>query len=305
MTPKQEIRKSYIFNRYTIIAPGRDLRPRDIEEFASEKKGGYCPFCRKNLPDNLFLDRVKAGKDEVVAIKNIFPALSYNAPLAYGDQEVIVETKLHNKKMADFSEELIKATLEINIRRATELLKNPKINYALCFKNQGPSSGASLKHPHSQNFASAFVPPLVKEELAVLKKYRSTLKSCAYEDILKAELKSPRKIYSDKYVGVFAPYASEYHFEAWILTKRHVSNPADLTELELLSLAKALKILVKKMAKLNISFNYFFQVVKKNNDQHFYIKFQPRDAIWAGVELGAGLPVNSVAPETAAKYYRQ
>jgi len=305
MTLKQEIRKSYIFNRYAIIAPGRDLRPRDIEGFASEKKGGYCPFCRKNLPANLFLDKIKVGTDEVVAIKNIFPALSYDAPLAYGDQEVIVETTLHDRRMADFSENHIKATLKINIRRATELLKDPEINYVLCFKNQGPSAGASLKHPHSQNFASAFIPPVVKEELTALKKYRSVLKNCAYEDILKAELKSPRKIFSDRYVGVFAPYASEYHFEAWIFTKRHVSNPDGLTKLELSSLSKALKLLAKKMTKLNISFNYFFQIVKKNNNQHFYIKFQPRDAMWAGVELGTGMPINSITPEIAAKYYRQ
>jgi UDPglucose--hexose-1-phosphate uridylyltransferase len=305
---KPEIRKSYIFNTYSIIAPRRDLRPRDIEEFASEKSKAHCPFCPGHLPAAVILKKISPKNEpteQILVVKNIFPAAAPDAPRAYGDQEVIIETKNHDKKMTDFSVGHIKATLEMNFDRFREYLKNPRLKYFLAYKNQGPRAGASLKHPHSQNLTTAEIPTAAQEELKILKAYRVKHKVCAYCQILKDELKSARKIYSDKYIGIFAPYASQYHFEAWIFPKRHVSNPLDLTAAELTAMAKGLKILVKKIDKLNISFNYFFQYVRGDKNQHFHIKFQPRDATWAGVELGSGWTINEIAPETAAKFYRQ
>jgi hypothetical protein len=35
------------------------------------------------------------------------------------------------------------------------------------------------------------------------------------------------------------------------------------------------------------------------------IKLAPRPNIWAGLELGTGVIINSVAPEDAAKFYKE
>jgi len=59
-----------------------------------------------------------------------------------------------------------------------------------------------------------------------------------------------------------------------------------------------------KMQTLDLSFNYFLHNVISDKTQHLYLKIQPRDSIWAGVELGSGLVINSVSPEAAAKYLR-
>ena len=304
---KPKIRKSYIFDQYAVIAPRRDLRPRDLVELASEKSKAHCPFCPQNLPAQFIIDQasLKKEKDEIRVVKNIFPAATLNSPEAYGDQEVIIETKDHDKKMANFSVEQIEANLIMSIRRLKEYEKNSHLNYFLSYKNQGANAGASLKHPHSQNLALKIIPAATMTELALLKKYRTQNKKCAYCQILKDELKSARAIYEDKLVGAFAPYASQYHFEAWIFPKRHITDPAALTAAELSALAKVLKRLAQKIDKFNIAFNYFFYFVRNNQDQHFYIKFQPRDAIWAGVELGSGLIINEIAPETAAKFYKK
>jgi hypothetical protein len=37
----------------------------------------------------------------------------------------------------------------------------------------------------------------------------------------------------------------------------------------------------------------------------FCLKIEPRGSVWAGVELDAGLIINSVPPEEAAQYYRK
>ena len=118
-------------------------------------------------------------------------------------------------------------------------------------------------------------------------------------------MKSERKIYEDNYVAAFAPYASEFHYEAWVFTKRHIDNVDEMNKHELKSFSKAMKKILTKLGALDLSYNYFLHQLISNRDQHLYLKIQPRDSIWAGIELGSGLVINSISPEVAAKYYRE
>ena len=300
ITKKPEIRQSLISNKSVIIAPNRAMRPNDIK---NKPKLG-CPFCKKNVNQKNVVDKIKINDDEITCLKNIFPAVSLNNKKAYGTQEVIIETQNHQNDLSHFSLEHFVSLLEMYTRRTKAIAKNKKIDYILCFKNQGLEAGASLAHAHSQIFATGIIPGDLKEEKRLALEYRLEHNRCAYCDIIKKEMKSKRKIYSDKYVAAFAPDASQFHYEAWIMTKRHVDNIVDLTLDEKKSIAKVLKQLALKMSSLNLSFNYFLHNVISDKQQHFYIKIQPRDSVWAGIELGSGLIINSVSPEDAAKYYR-
>jgi len=174
----------------------------------------------------------------------------------------------------------------------------------LCFKNQGSKAGASITHSHSQIFATEIVPPEIKEEMAAAEIYGKKHGYCPYCDIIKKESKGKRKIFSDKNIVAFTPYASEYHYEVWIFPRRHLDNITLLNEEEIKSFAKALKIILGKIQSLGLSFNYFLHNLVPDKNQHLYLKIQPRDSVWAGVELGSGLIINSVPPEEAAKFYR-
>ena len=309
--PKQisEIRKAYLLNKYVIITPGRAKRPRDIKEQSVIKRVGACVFCpenisKKNVVDEV--DEVNGGKNwSVLSLKNIFPAVTLNNKKAYGAQEVIIETPDHNKELAELPVGHIEKVLEMYARRTVDLGKIKKINYILCFKNQGSKAGASIVHAHSQVFATEILPPDVGEELILSRQYSHKRRSCPYCDIIKKEMKSPRKIFEDEYAAVFAPYASEFHYEAWIFTKRHLDNISKLNAAEIKSFARALKKILLKLQKLDLSYNFFLHQVVSEKDQHFYLKIQPRDSVWAGVELGSGLVINSVPPEEAAKYYKK
>lgn len=306
-TNKSEIRKAYLLNKYVIITPSRAKRPRDIKEQTIIKRAGKCFFCpgevdKKNIVDSINGD----GKEwSVLSIKNIFPAVTLNNKKAYGSQEVIIETPDHAKELAELPVAHVEKVLEMYAKRTKALEKNKKLNYILCFKNQGSKAGASIVHAHSQVFATEILPPEVEEELTLAKQYQDKHRSCAYCDIVKKEMKSKRKIFEDKHVAAFTPYASEFHYEAWIFTKRHLDNISKLNAQEFKSFAKALKKILLKLNKLNLSFNLFVHQVVSDKNQHFYMKIQPRDSIWAGVELGSGLVINSVAPETAAQYYKK
>ena len=304
---KSEIRKAYLLNKYVIITPGRLKRPRDVKEQTIIKRIENCFFCPDKVDKKNIVDKIPANnKDwQVLSINNIFPAVTLDNKKAYGQQEVIIETPNHNKELSQLSEKHIKQVLEMYSKRTKEIKKNKKINYILCFKNQGSKAGASIVHAHSQVFASQITPPDVQEELQLAQDYMIKNKTCPYCDIIKKEMKSKRKIFEDKYIIAFTPYASEYHYEAWIFPKRHVDNITLLNKVELKSFAKALKIILVKLKKLDLSFNYFLHNVVSDENEHLYLKIQPRDSIWAGVELGSGLVINSIPPEIAAKYYRE
>lgn len=304
---KSEIRKSYLLNKSVIITPSRAKRPRDIKEETLVKRTGECPFCPRNIEHEVIKDKI-IGKNkewQIVSIPNIFPAVTLDNPKAFGVQEVIVDMRSHEKDLADVSVTHIKKLLEMYAKRTEKIAKNKKIDYILCFKNQGSKAGASIVHAHSQVFATQIVPDDLQEEARLTAEYRAKNKTCAYCDIIKKEEGSAREIYSDKNILAFTPYASEYHYEAWIFPKRHLDNITELKSGELNSFAQALKIILTKLNQLDLAFNYYLHNVISDSNQHFYIKIQPRDSIWAGVELGSGLVINSVRPEDAARFYKK
>ncbi|MCK4553437.1 DUF4931 domain-containing protein [Candidatus Parcubacteria bacterium] len=320
---KSEIRKAYLLNKYVIITPGRLKRPRDIKEQTIIERTKPCPFCPEKINNADILDEISArggsratgghsafgGKIsknwQVLSLNNIYPAVTLDNKKAYGTQEVVIETPNHVKELAELPESQIELLLRMYARRTKAIAKNKKIDYILCFKNQGSKAGASIVHAHSQVFATHILPPEVHEELGLAQNYTIKHGICPYCDIIKKEMKTERRIFEDKYIAAFTPYASEYHYEAWIFTKRHLDNITKLNQAEFKSFARALKKILLKLHQLGLSYNYFLHQVISRRDQHFYLKIQPRDSIWAGVELGSGLVINSIAPEAAAKYYRK
>jgi len=304
--PKSEIRKHYFLNKYVIITPSRSKRPRDIHEQSVLQKTDSCVLCPDRVESNLILDYLGSKtRWHVMVLKNKFPAVTLNNKKAYGEQEVIIETPDHGVEMADLSPEQIELVLEIYIKRAQTLSKNKRIKYLLIFKNSGSKAGASLHHSHSQIFATELLPPMVEENLSEAKKYLSKTGNCPVCDLITREKKSKRLIMENKEVIAIAPYASEYHYESWIMTRRHVDNICDLNSKELKSLAQAMKKILMKLHSLNMSYNFSFEQVIHDKEQHFCLKIQPRDTVWAGVEMNSGMIINSIPPEEAASFYKK
>lgn len=305
---KAEIRKDYLFNKYVIVTPKRSERPRDISEKSIGDKGvADCPFCDHNIDKKNIVDRIdnpKTGGWHLLSLKNKYPAVTKKNKKAYGTQEVIVETPSHGKDLADLNRKQVERLLQLYKKRTEALYQEKKIEYILCFKNEGSKAGASIAHTHSQVFATEMIPPNLKEEIQLIQNYHTQHHTCPYCDISSREVKSKRGIYEDENVACFAPYASEHHYEAWIFTKRHVNDITGLYQKEVSSIADCLKLLIDKIQKIGLSFNLFLHTVVSDRSQHFYIKVLPRDNIWAGVELGAGMVINSIPPEHAAKVYK-
>ncbi len=306
--PHSEIRKDYVQDKYVIIAPRRAGRPyaagRSPEP--APAAAGSCPFCPRTALKEKYELIVGTPRDwRFLVKKNRYSAVSVDDPKAYGVQEVVEETPDHDKHLDELPESAIAELFEVYAQRTRKLSADRRIEYILIFKNDGGPAGASLRHAHSQIFATAFIPPHLLDKSRKVFEYRLRQGTCPYCDIIGKELKGPRRVYADANVAVFTPYASQHNYELWILPRRHLDNVTDLNAAERLSWARALKRALAAVTRLGLPYNYYFHQVVHDTDQHLYMKITPRGSVWAGVEIGSGIVINPVSPEEAARYYRK
>ncbi|MBI2426253.1 MAG: galactose-1-phosphate uridylyltransferase [Candidatus Kerfeldbacteria bacterium] len=302
-----EIRKDYIQDKYVIIAPRRKGRPDDFQkEIVEPNTDKVCVFCRGNVDGRRILTTDgPRDKWNIAVLKNIFPAVSTDNPNAYGRQEVVVETAAATKQLEELPIAHIVKLLEVYAKRTKAISKDPKIEYILIFKNNGGRAGASLRHAHSQIFATEFLPPHLKDKSQKVQEYKLQHGTCVYCDVIAKERKGPRLVWENKHVIAFTPYASMHNYEIWIMPKRHIDNVTELQTKERLEFAKILRRVLRSIGELNLPYNFYFHQVKNDEDQHLYMKITPRGSVWAGVEIGSGLIINPVSPEDAAEFYRQ
>lgn len=301
---ESEIRKDFIVDRYVIIAPRRAQRPGVAHTKTAAPVA--CGFCPSTVDREKVLLTIGPKKRSwrIKVKKNLFPAVSLDNPKAYGVQEVVIETPRHDQRLDQLPVAHIEDLLLAYAKRTRALTKNKRLQYILTFKNSGDLAGASLVHSHSQIFATNFIPPQLLERSRAAQQYRMKHGRCAYCDMMQKEERSRRLIYRDRHVSVFSPYASQNNYEAWIMPRRHLDNITMLSPAERRSFARQLKRILMKIHGLNLPYNYYFHQVVYDEDQHLYIRIRPRGSVWAGVEIGSGVILNSVPPETAAEYFR-
>lgn len=306
---KSQLRKDYIQDKYVIIAPGRGKRPGAIEvpkrvpRYANPEESIFHP---KNVAGAESLLTMGGEKNwRIKVIPNKFPAVTLGNRQAYGTQEVIIETPDPNLEMEDFSVSHITDILQVYAKRTAAVQKIKNIQYIIIFKNDGGKAGASVSHAHSQIFATDFIPPHLLDKSHHALSYLLQNGREPYCDIIANEMKGPRRVWQDKNIACFTPYASMHNYECWIIPRRHIDNITQLAQEEFKSLAKILKHIVGKITALGLAYNYYFHQIVHDENQHLYMKITPRGSFWAGVEIGSGIIINTISPEEAARYYRE
>ncbi len=307
-----ELRKDYILDRWVVIAEKRKLRPKQFKksEIVEDSVCFFCPGNEETTPPEIGRVEYKGGwkirwfpnKFPVVEMKGTFKLVKnpFLHSDAYGSHEVIAETPDHKKQMHDLSIEELKDVFKVYQLRIKELSKQKNAKYVVVFKNHGREAGTSLVHSHTQILSYPKIPGQVLEEVNVIKKFGK----CPYCGIIQKEMKSARKIMQNKTFACFAPYASRFNYEAWIFPKKHLTSFLDFNDKELLDLAEIMKKILTNLAKINASYNFVLHYAPNGSDLHLHIEILPRIAVWAGFELSTGEIINSVSPESAAKFYR-
>ncbi|OGE80142.1 MAG: hypothetical protein A2660_01695 [Candidatus Doudnabacteria bacterium RIFCSPHIGHO2_01_FULL_45_18] len=329
-----EFRQDIVSKHWVLFAPNRAMRPEDFKhEPASpnpknlQEVDKRCPFCPGNETMNLEVASYHPGRKwKVRVILNKFEALGhtggrerhdfYIVREGIGDHEVIV-TRPHNVLTGFLSDDMVDAMLKTYQDRMIDLAQHPEVQYVHILQNHGREGGASVTHPHSQVFATPFVPEHLHDEVVGGQHYFGVQGACIYcEMILKELSDSVRVVLDHKDFLVFAPFASRVPYALRIIPKRHQANFFEMTDAERRSLAQVLKVCLQNIHnKLNNpSYNYYIHSLPASHSlhtrydvrsYHWHLEILPRLNFWGGFELGSDVYVNTVLPETAADVFRR
>lgn len=297
-----EIRRDYLFDEYVIISPGRGKRPYDTHK-------NRHPLIETADSPRLDLEKevlsLKKGHDWLVkVVENRFSALTLKNPRAHGKQELVIDTPMANISFSRLSVTQIERVLKVYQNRITSLMATEGIAYVLVFRNDGFEAGASLAHAHSQIYALPVIPKRYIEHSKQIEDYFIDKKKEPIEDIIRFEkTQKVRVVAEDENFLVICPYASQYPFEAWVIPKKHVTTFNELNATQIKSCAEHLKSLTSKLTNAQISYNFF---IENGTSPHYrcIVKLYGRSNIWGGFEVATGMVINTVPPESAAKWYK-
>lgn len=341
MPQHNELRKDYLLNRWVVIATERCRRPTDFARPTPKTaKTCICPLCVGNenmTPPAIMLYLKENGKITksqdphtgdrpqnwlIRDIPNLYPAFTPpkhhsqqvvtgdDCCFAVGHHEVLVESPVHEENLADVKLPQLELLINAYIERFKELSAKPYVEYVSIFRNYRCEAGASLSHPHSQIIATPIVPVNIQGELQASREFHEKHGKCVFCEILEKERSGPRLVLENEGFVVFAPYASIYPLEFWIVPKKHSPNILNLSETEVSSFARTLKNSLKALKDVvnDPPYNYGIHLSITEDDQdyyHWHLEVYPKLAIWAGFEKSTGIYINTVPPEIAAESLRK
>ncbi len=327
------IRQDPTTKEWVIIATERAKRP---DQFKREQSPtdlpphqASCPFCPGNEtltpPEILRLPPDEHENWNVRGIPNKYAALTGSGEAArretgalfremdgVGAHEVIVETPLHNQRMALMADSQVERILTACHMRYCALEKDSRIKSIIIFKNHGERAGTSLEHPHIQLVAAPVAPMLMRRKHDVAITHYDDTGRCLYCDLVAAELDARIRILfeTDGFV-VFHPYASRLPFETWITPRRMQPSFSQISPEDLRELASVLRKTLHGLdvALNNPHFNFVIHSAPLGDHQHEYylwhIQILPRLTTIAGFELGSGIFINTMLPEESAAFLRK
>lgn len=343
-----QIRKDPITGRRVLVETEKPLKPDDYLVDRHVKSSAQCPFCPGNeplTPHEIAAygrpnPKVDAPGWKVRVVPNRFPAVTpdanhvilsrskigeestavdpsaasrpqddvFQSMPAFGRHEVIVDHPDHKIEMADLEPAHIEIIVQAFRDRIREYEKDPRLKYALVFKNYGPRAGASLEHPHTQIVALPVIPSRADDEFQGSEGYFKKNKRCIFCDILQKEREAGTRItaQNDSFLA-FSPFAARFPFELMILPTAHGSRFQDLSQKEVRDFAALLKTTLFKLKTTlkDPSYNLIVHSLPlglpASPSFHWHVEIIPKLTRIAAFEWGTGFYVNPTSPEAASR----
>ena len=201
----------------------------------------------------------------------------------------------HVRTLAELSADQLALVAEAWQRRSRDS-QGHGFAYLHAFVNEGRASGASLAHSHSQLVALSEPPPVVALELRRLER-----DACVLCELTARELADGRHVIAERDgIAAFAHPAGRAPYELLIAPLEHLAEGTAADEL----LVRALELLAEGIRRLRrvegpVSWNAWL-----HSGGHWHMEVLPRLTVFGGIELGAGIYVNTVSPEDAAAALR-
>jgi UDPglucose--hexose-1-phosphate uridylyltransferase len=325
------LRKDPVTQRWVVISPdranlpalGRPPRPVGLPP-------ERCPFCPGNEAQTgpeIHVERDpgtsrNASGWSVRVVADRYPIFRveggleksaegmYDSMNAVGAHEILVETPEHHRHWADFEGAQIERILRASQQRSLDLRNDTRFRHVVWVKNYG-LPGSVFQHPHSHIMASAFVPRAIEDELKGFREYARWKERCVLCDIVKQEQRDSRRLLGrEEHALAFAPFASRFPYEFWVVPNTHghdfgLASPAVLRDV-----ARLLQRTLRGVQRLlqdppftaalhSCPLGEFSQ-----DEYHWHLEVVPQPPHLLGPELGTGILINPVPPEAAAEGYR-
>jgi UDPglucose--hexose-1-phosphate uridylyltransferase len=183
--------------------------------------------------------------------------------------------------------------------------------YLQVLQNWGAQAGARTNHLCFDLYDLPQIPHRIAEELGGAARFLIREGECPYCRLVRDEVRHPgRLLYADDHAVAFAPYASRSPFEVWVVPRRHDADFARADNRDIIATAEALRQVLAKLAvsldgpPYNLVLHSAPLREQVDATYHWHWEIHPRLREIAGLELGTGLPVNSVSPEDAVEELR-
>ena len=289
-----ELRRDPLSGRLVVVAPGRARRPgawNVREPDADAGESAACPFCEENEaqtpPETLALAEPGRAPDSpgwrVRVVPNLYPA--------FPRHEVVVHTPRHATSLGELAPAELMAVAEAWRERAAAL-RAEGVPHVQALVNEGRAAGASLLHTHSQLVGLPSEPPVAAIE--------DDSGSCRLCHLIGSERRDgTRLVLEHDGVVVVASYAGRLPYELLVSPVAHEKEAFESERL-----GTALTLAGQAIGRLlslegRVPLNAWV-----HGGGHWHVEILPRLSILAGLELGAGIYVNTVAPEDAAERLR-
>jgi UDPglucose--hexose-1-phosphate uridylyltransferase len=242
-----------------------------------------------------------AGDDREVAPRDAVADLFAALP-ARGRHEVIVNSPQPVSSLAELPVEQVAACVDV----WRERMRAHPSAYPHLIVNERAEAGATLAHTHAQLFALDFVPAAVARERERFSAHAvRTMGGNLLEDLVQEEVRRRARIVAiDDEAVLLCPYASRSPYALMLAPRRRRERFEDDGATGAALLHDGLSRLARRFGS-SPPLNLWVRTAPRDAERFCWrIDIVPRLTPLGGLELGAGLDLNVVAPERAAAELR-
>jgi UDPglucose--hexose-1-phosphate uridylyltransferase len=325
-----EIRIDPLTGQKTIVAGDRASRPGGGLSAAppdpiDPEKDPFAEGHEDRTPPELYAVRPGGSAADtpgwtVRVVPNLYPALDpaseapaafaapelFSAAAATGGHEVIVNGPQSVLCLADLPQEQVAAAVEVWRERMRHHFAGGAA-YVHLITNERREAGASLAHTHSQLYALPFVPSAIARERERFGAYAArNMGSNLLGDLVAQEVKLRERVVAiDDETVLMAPYGARLPFQLMIAPRAPRARFEDEGPSGAAMLHRALRLLAARLGA-SPPLNLWVRTAPHGAESFCWrIDIVPRLVHLAGLELGAGVHLNIVSPETVAAELRE
>jgi UDPglucose--hexose-1-phosphate uridylyltransferase len=240
-----------------------------------------------------------AGEPEADAHRELYTALP-----ARGAHEVIVNCPEPVVSLSDLSVDQVTVAVEVWRERMRAHARSAYVHVCV---NERVEGGATQPHTHAQLFALGFVPAIVARERERFGAYAvRTMGGNLLEDLVQEEVRRRERVVAiDEEAVLTCPYASRHEFALMLTPRRRRERFEDEGPSGAALLHDGLSRLRRRFGA-SPPLNLWIRTAPHDAERFCWrIDIVPRLTHEAGLELGTGVHLNTVAPEQAAAQLRE